>query len=673
MKTNLDPMVQKILLDVKAQKSLDTQGKDNVSQIENPGELKKALDGKNSSEGQPQQNTFQSPLIDAMVSLPMRLVDEMDGEFAELAVASLNLLLSCLEGSGELNAKVIKSFATKVHPAVLEDRITRLMKKIYIQELIKAGKFETQARKKYKKEQEMLEEMKRLDPTFMDKKMIEDDPKEISKFSMQSGFENMSFEEKVAAVLKMNSNPDDSPVITADAEQMVEIEDWEDLYDLYMKQPELSDSQQFHFIFKLMILWQTLTKHSRTHKIRLEDSRKEAVELFEKESTFSLDPTLLLKDKKAVSEFSCVFYFISCKIMTEIEIVDTEKTPVLIYFPRAPPTFMLSDEAKTSYREECDITDSNTKMLNLMRNYNLFKILMLSDLKTWRYMRFTFKALSADAFNRYTFFCWLLGFIINVITLATTVYDADSSSVVYRNNDSQVAVKILSYILVGISSLFLFIWLIFKYSQTYKTNLEDYLFDNPESKATSWSVILYVSIYKAFVQQPFPMNYTLHILFTVVGVEYSLLALGFNLLLIINISKTTKFVLTSIVLHIDQLVLTLILAIFMIYSYSHIIGNYFQDELGTSDAPQCDTLIHCFFFTFNLGLRNGGGIAESLKGVDTDRGYSMVGNRTGLDISFFLLINVISLNIIFGIIIDTFSQLRDSQNERSRFVCNRSV
>jgi hypothetical protein len=46
-----------------------------------------------------------------------------------------------------------------------------------------------------------------------------------------------------------------------------------------------------------------------------------------------------------------------------------------------------------------------------------------------------------------------------------------------------------------------------------------------------------------------------------------------------------------------------------------------------------------------------------------------------IEVSFFLLINIISLNIIFGIIIDTFADLRDQESERNKdmenscFVC----
>lgn len=93
----------------------------------------------------------------------------------------------------------------------------------------------------------------------------------------------------------------------------------------------------------------------------------------------------------------------------------------------------------------------------------------------------------------------------------------------------------------------------------------------------------------------------------------------------------------------------------------------------------CDSVYSCLFFSINLGLRNGGGIADSmalLEMNDPKFGYKLI-----FDISYFMLINIVSLNIIFGIIIDTFAELRDSQNTRDDdlyntcFICghNRDV
>ena len=41
------------------------------------------------------------------------------------------------------------------------------------------------------------------------------------------------------------------------------------------------------------------------------------------------------------------------------------------------------------------------------------------------------------------------------------------------------------------------------------------------------------------------------------------------------------------------------------------------------------------------------------------------------DFSFFVLINIVLLNIIFGIIIDTFGELRDQRNELEDEILNK--
>ena len=62
----------------------------------------------------------------------------------------------------------------------------------------------------------------------------------------------------------------------------------------------------------------------------------------------------------------------------------------------------------------------------------------------------------------------------------------------------------------------------------------------------------------------------------------------------------------------------------------------------------------------NLGLRNGGGIGDAIKPVtysETESYYS----KLVYTFSFHLIVILIMLNIVFGIIIDTFAQLRDEK------------
>lgn len=73
-------------------------------------------------------------------------------------------------------------------------------------------------------------------------------------------------------------------------------------------------------------------------------------------------------------------------------------------------------------------------------------------------------------------------------------------------------------------------------------------------------------------------------------------------------------------------------------------------------------------------LRAGGGIGEVLDARQwNDSAYF---GRLIFDLTFFVIIIVIMLNIVFGIIVDTFGELRDQRNRieediRSRcFICS---
>ena len=101
------------------------------------------------------------------------------------------------------------------------------------------------------------------------------------------------------------------------------------------------------------------------------------------------------------------------------------------------------------------------------------------------------------------------------------------------------------------------------------------------------------------------------------------------------------------------------------YSYSTFIHIYFQNEFS-SDFPgdiYCSSLAHCFFTIIDKAFRNGEGIGGLLQTAF----YGSNGHEGGdprfygslfLNLSFYLLINVVILNIILAILVDTFSQLR---------------
>ena len=95
------------------------------------------------------------------------------------------------------------------------------------------------------------------------------------------------------------------------------------------------------------------------------------------------------------------------------------------------------------------------------------------------------------------------------------------------------------------------------------------------------------------------------------------------------------------------------------------------------EYPVCENAVYCFLMFIDLGLRSGGGIGDVLLYPSRDgEGYSKYISRFFFDLSFFIIINIILLNIIFGIIIDSFAELRNArrfkdQDRKNRcFICN---
>jgi hypothetical protein len=646
------------------------------------------------------QTIFLQTDTTSLCNIATRLIDDMDSDFYDLASMTLSVIIALMEGTDSNdkeeeklkleNRNILEKLATKMPASILADRVVRLTKKLYIQQLMKEDKFEEKVQEKLNKNFFSAFLSKSFNLLKVGKSKEEKEPSSMTELP----YERVSNSQvhsagpiprnSVLPILdKKNPGPlKENPaflavktkatnLITEEIENSIDINHWTELLDMYMNNSDFSNSPIFEFCFRLIVLWKGLALLSKSHSNRLAEVDYESNTYFQDTGFFFLKMSNKKKKKskgekneKETSELSCVYYFLTKKIMCEVEILNPNQKSVILYFPRLPETFMLADEAKVNYREDCDISDSNTKMVDLLRNFDLFQIKMDSSHSLAKKLGIFYKSVSTDAFLFYTVVCWWIGFFLNIALCVGLAYVNNSDDYVSRNDQYRQAILAFSFILITLSSLLLFLWLISKYVPTYRTSREDYKFENFGKSPYTFKAVLVIGLKKSLLEQPFPMSYMLHMLFTVLGLTYSPIFYTFNLLLIINISTTTKFVLKAILLHIDQLGITFMLAIFVIFCYTILAMTSLFEQINVEAGNNvCNELYSCFFFVLNYGLRNGGGFAESLTAIDTSKKFA---GRTIFDISFFMLITVISLNIIFGIIIDTFSQLRDAQYERSR-------
>ncbi|KAK2537656.1 Itpr2 [Columba guinea] len=80
----------------------------------------------------------------------------------------------------------------------------------------------------------------------------------------------------------------------------------------------------------------------------------------------------------------------------------------------------------------------------------------------------------------------------------------------------------------------------------------------------------------------------------------------------------------------------------------------------------CDTLLMCIVTVLNQGLRNGGGVGDVLRKPSKDE--PLFAARVVYDLLFYFIVIIIVLNLIFGVIIDTFADLRSEKQKKEEIL-----
>ena len=112
-----------------------------------------------------------------------------------------------------------------------------------------------------------------------------------------------------------------------------------------------------------------------------------------------------------------------------------------------------------------------------------------------------------------------------------------------------------------------------------------------------------------------------------------------------------------------SLLLTFGLMIIVVYMFAiwafFRFSNYFDEEGDFGVGFNCDSLLRCWLLLMTYGLRQGGGMGDIL--MRPNWSDDLVGERILFDVLYFLLLIILFLNIVFGIIIDTFAELREKR------------
>ncbi|PIC27805.1 hypothetical protein B9Z55_019947 [Caenorhabditis nigoni] len=170
-----------------------------------------------------------------------------------------------------------------------------------------------------------------------------------------------------------------------------------------------------------------------------------------------------------------------------------------------------------------------------------------------------------------------------------------------------------------------------------------------------------------------------YLLCSACGVFLSPFFYAFHLIDVVLSFPMLKAILQSVTHNLQQLILTIMMTLVVVYLYTVLAFNFFrkfyvqEGEDGEEPDRKCHNMLTCFIYHFYAGVRAGGGIGDEL---ESPYGDDLEYIRMFFDISFFFFVIVILLAIMQGLIIDAFGELRDQQEsateklESSCFICD---
>uniref|UniRef100_A0A672IX97 Inositol 1,4,5-trisphosphate receptor n=1 Tax=Salarias fasciatus TaxID=181472 RepID=A0A672IX97_SALFA len=162
--------------------------------------------------------------------------------------------------------------------------------------------------------------------------------------------------------------------------------------------------------------------------------------------------------------------------------------------------------------------------------------------------------------------------------------------------------------------------------------------------------------------------------------------------------ETLLNVIKSVTRNGRSIVLTAVLALILVYLFSIVGYIFFKDDFIlefitdssvhflsvvsdlVTDAEEdgdmertCDSLLMCIVTVLSHGLRSGGGVGDVLRKPSKEE--PLFAARVIYDLLFFFMVIIIVLNLIFGVIIDTFADLRSEKQKKEEvlkttcFIC----
>ena len=341
-----------------------------------------------------------------------------------------------------------------------------------------------------------------------------------------------------------------------------------------------------------------------------------------------------------------------------------------VYFIIDPRVYYIDRNNIENFFNEVDRSSSTTKLKAFIKSLNNYLYEVIFKYKTFQ-KNAELKSLYEIDYKYIDFINLCVSLVINIILVLFLDKEDDAFSIV------NIFVAILSVLQI----LFNIIFLVIYYRSKYKFNV---FFLESEYTDKEMSLIDKLNVY---VLDSFIFHDDVNLMILIMVMDFlGLLSDKFKFLYSLQLLSVMKFVETIkiIVMAFQTQILKLFsilgFLLIFIFFYANISYRFLQGEFnieieGGEEDNVCSSLLECTITYFNHGVRSGGGIGDILAEVPYESG-ALYWFRFLNDFLFFILAILILLNMIFGVIVSIFSEIREKANFKENdqnnkcFICN---
>ncbi|XP_076096104.1 inositol 1,4,5-trisphosphate-gated calcium channel ITPR3-like isoform X9 [Mytilus galloprovincialis] len=358
-----------------------------------------------------------------------------------------------------------------------------------------------------------------------------------------------------------------------------------------------------------------------------------------------------------------------------------------IYFPVQDKN-VLRDEIKDKFKYEVDRSSPSNKI----RDFMDWASDIIHDIQYQRKIHsYPLARLLIKLWIPMNYMTVFLSFVIAVLVMIfwrdplTTAGLSDSYSAIPRYTNDEV--RIVIYVLGGIHNFLSLCILITFYLSNHPTfpvikaikGLIIKYDDDDDTDDMSW--LEKKKDYTYLEVKAYGVNsiyYVVFLAFSVLGTAFYGYFFAFHLLHIAVLNQLLKRVIQAVTTNGTSLLLVGMLGMVIIFIYALLSFAVLRERfLEASKGRDCTTVYECFITVLHHGFVDS--LYTSFEGNmgDWNTNFKEHLILMAVDLSFFIIVTTIGLNIIFGIIVDTFSQLRDSKWEIDKdmmnncFICSR--